>query len=103
MTDQIKDKSGEPDRIKGALRYMIEFYANVKKDKVNALLYCDKAIALDSTDVDFKHIREIINNATIVAPKSPAGKDAKPTSTKPSGTKPPADKPNAPKQSAAKS
>jgi hypothetical protein len=102
MTDQIKDKSGEPDRIKGALRYLIEYYANVKKDKASALLYCDKAIALDSTDVDFKHIREIISSANIAAPKSPSSKDAKPLPSKPSGIKQSADKPNVPKQAASK-
>lgn len=102
MTEQIKDKSGEPDRIKGSLRYMIEYYANVKKDKASALMYCDKAIALDSSDVDFKHIREIISSANITAPKTPANKDARSTQPKPSGTKQSADKPTIPKQAAAK-
>jgi hypothetical protein len=99
MTDQIKDKSGEPDRIKGSLRYMIEYYANVKKDKVTALIYCDKAIALDSTDVDFKHIREIIFNANITPSKSPA---PKPGTTKPAATKQTAEKPTDPKKPASK-
>jgi predicted Zn-dependent protease len=102
MTEQIKDKSGEPDRIKGALRYMIEFYANVKRDKDSALLYCDKAIALDSTDVDFKHIREIISSANITPLKNTPAKDAKPSQTKPSGTKPAGNKTSLPKQAEAK-
>jgi tetratricopeptide (TPR) repeat protein len=99
MTDLIKDKSGEPDRIKGSLRYMIEYYANVKKDKASALLYCDKAIALDSTDVDFKHIREIISSANIAPTKPPA---SKPGTTKPAATKQTAEKPTDPKKPASK-
>ncbi len=85
MTDQVKGKPGENDRIKGSLRYLIEYYANVKRNKDSALFYTDKAIALDSTDADFKNIREIISKADLKAPKTPAQKPAAPA--KPSGTK----------------
>ncbi len=61
MTDAIKDKPGEKDRIKGSLQYLIEYYANVKSSKDSALYYTDKGIALDPADSNFVNIREQIN------------------------------------------
>lgn len=90
MTDAVKGKPGENDRIKGSLRYLIEFYANVKKNKDSALYYTDKAISLDSTDADFKNIREIISKADIKPSKTPASKPAspaKPAANKQAATK----------------
>jgi tetratricopeptide (TPR) repeat protein len=93
MADSIKDKPGERDRIKNSLRYLIEFYANVKRDKTNSLLYCDKGIALDPADTEFVTIKEQISKMNFTAPKPPAAKPAttpaKPATTpaKP-GTKP---------------
>ena len=72
---------------------MIEYFANVKRDKENALLYCDKAIALDSTDVDFKHIREIIANANITPAKNATPKESKASNNKSAAIKSDANKP----------
>lgn len=103
MTDSIKNKPGEIDRIKGSLRYLIEYNANVKKDKANALLYCDKAIALDPADTEFVNIREIISKANITPGKANAPKETKQAAgSKQSGVSPAAEKPATPKQPEAK-
>ncbi len=87
MADLIKEKTGEKDRIKNSLRYLIEFYANTRRDKTNALLYCDKGIALDPADTEFVTIKEQISKMSFAAPKpAPPVKPAAPA-TKP-GTKP---------------
>jgi Flp pilus assembly protein TadD len=106
MAEQIKDKPGEKDRIKASCRYLVEYYANVKKDKENSLLYCDRAIALDTTDAEFKNIRDIISKATLGGNKAPAAKpavkDNKTPAQKASENKPAGTKPSAPKAPAAK-
>lgn len=89
MTDAIKDKPGEKDRIKSSLRYLIEYYANVKRDKDSAILYTDKGIVLDPADADFGTIRDQLNKMTI-KPVAPAVPPRQPARTnppaKPSGT-----------------
>ena len=65
MTDLIKDKPGEKDRIKNSLRYLIEFYANVKRNKDSAILFTDKGIALDPADSDFVSMKRQISMMTI--------------------------------------
>lgn len=62
LTDLIKDKPGEKDRIKNSLRYLIEFYANVKRNKDTALLYSDMGIALDPADSDFVNMKRQISS-----------------------------------------
>ncbi len=62
LTDLIKDKPGEKDRIKNSLRYLIEFYANVKRNKDTALLYTDRGIALDPADSDFVNMKRQISS-----------------------------------------
>lgn len=91
MTDMIKDKPGEKDRIKNSLRYLIEFYANVKKDKSNALLYCDKGIALDPADSEFVQIRGLVSKMSNTPPPPPKNTPPKPGTQKPgtSGNTPP--------------
>lgn len=91
MTDAIKDKPGEKDRIKSSLRYLIEFYANVRRSKDTAILYTDKGIALDPADTDFVNIKDQLSKMTIkpaatpAPPRQPAPRTTNP-GTKPSGT-----------------
>ena len=65
MTDLIKDKPGEKDRIKNSLRYLIEFYANTKRNKDSAILFTDKGIALDPADSDFVSMKRQISMMTM--------------------------------------
>jgi len=65
MTDQIKDKPGEIDRIKGSLRYLIEYYANVKRDKDSAMYYTDKGVALDPAGTEFQSMKDQLSKMTI--------------------------------------
>ncbi|MES2429599.1 MAG: tetratricopeptide repeat protein [Bacteroidota bacterium] len=41
-------------------KYFVSYYANIKKDKATALVYCDKILALDPTDA------ETINNKALI-------------------------------------
>ncbi|MEJ7589203.1 MAG: tetratricopeptide repeat protein, partial [Ferruginibacter sp.] len=99
MADSIKDKPGEKERIKYSLQYLIEYSANVKKDKAASLAYVDRGLALDSTDAEFKNMREVISNANFSAPRNQSPKQDKPATPK-AGSKPSAEKPNATKQPA---
>ncbi len=77
MSDSLKGKPGETDRLKNSLRYLIEYYANVKKDKNSALLYCDKGIEIDPSDTEFATIKEQISKMSIKpTPAAPANKQA---------------------------
>ena len=62
MTDQIKDKPGEKDRIKNSLRYLIEFYANVRRNKDSAIYFTDRGINLDPADSDFVSMKKQISS-----------------------------------------
>ena len=62
MTDQIKDKPGEKDRIKSSLRYLIEFYANVKRNKDSSIYFTDRGINLDPADSDFVSMKKQISS-----------------------------------------
>lgn len=60
MTNQIKDKPGEKDRIKSSLRYLIEYYANTRGIKDSALYYTAQGITLDPADSEFISMRRQI-------------------------------------------
>lgn len=60
MADSLKTKPAEVDRLKNSLRYLIEYYANVRRDKTSALVYCDKGIEIDPNDTEFTAIKEQI-------------------------------------------
>ena len=62
MTDLIKDKPGEKDRIKNSLRYLVEFYANAKRNKDSALYFTDRGISLDPADSDFVSMKKQISS-----------------------------------------
>jgi hypothetical protein len=71
MSEQLKDKAAERDRIKSSLRYLIEYYANQRGLKDSALYYSNKGVALDAADSDFVSMRnqiEKINMKPIQAP-----------------------------------
>lgn len=94
MSDSIKDKPGEMDRLKGSLRYMIEYYANIKKDRVKAVSYVDKAIMLDSADFEMRNIKDILTSASLTPTRIPGS--SKETKTTPA--KQPGDKTTTPKK-----
>ena len=86
MSDSIKDKPGEMDRLKGSLRYMIEYYANIKKDRVKAVSYVDKAIMLDSSDFEMRNIKDILTSASLTPTRIPgSSKETKTTPAKQPG------------------
>lgn len=86
MSDSIKDKPGEMDRLKGSLRYMIEYYANVKKDRIKAVSYVDKAIMLDSSDFEMRNIKDILTSASLTPTRIPgSSKETKTTPAKQPG------------------
>ena len=60
MSDLIKDKPGEKDRIKTALRNLVEYYANSRGLKDSSLYYTNIGIALDPTDTDFVSMKRQI-------------------------------------------
>jgi len=92
LTDKTKNKT----QIMTAYKYMIAYMANIKKDKVAALAYCDKALLLDPTDADVINNKESISKMNMnPTPTKPIPKlTVKPvTPVKPAGTKPPAKAP----------
>lgn len=92
LTDKTKNKT----QIMTAYKYMIAYMANIKKDKVAALAYCDKALLLDPTDADVINNKESISlmNMNPTPTKSTPKLTVKPvTPVKPAGTKPPANAP----------
>ena len=87
LTDKTKNKT----QIMTAYKYMIAYMANIKKDKVAALAYCDKALLLDPTDADVINNKESISKMNMnPTPTKPIPKlTVKPvTPVKPAGTKP---------------
>lgn len=71
--EKATDKSKVKDYLTGAYKFFVEYYYNVKKDQANALLYIDKAIALDPTDQQLVQNRDLISkNDPKAAPKKPA-------------------------------
>lgn len=82
---EIGEKAPDKEKVKvqliGAYKFFIEYYYNVKKERDSALVYTDKAIALDPTDTQLQTNREFISqNDPKAPPKKPA--PAKPA-TKP--------------------
>lgn len=85
MADILKTKPAEIDRLKNSLRYLIEFYANVRKDKTSALVYCDKGIEIDPTDTEFPIIKEQIMKMSVKPPAPPKISGKPPVPPKPAG------------------
>ena len=96
LGEALTDKTKSKTQIITAYKYMIAYMANIKKDKVAALAYCDKALLLDPTDADVINNKESISKMNMnPTPTKPTPKlMVKPvTPVKPAGTKPPANAP----------
>lgn len=76
-------KSSTITRLKVAYKFFVGYYFNVKKDKDSALLYVNKALALDPTDESLISNKEFILKTDPNAPvKQAAKKSQAPTSPK---------------------
>jgi len=79
--EAMPDKSKIKNQLMGSYKYMIAYYANVKKDKVIAISYCDKALLVDPAD------QETITNKDVISKMSNTPAPAtRPANTRPSGT-----------------
>lgn len=74
---------GQADRTKyknqliGSYKYFIAYNANIKKDKVAAIAYCDSALALDPADAEVISNKDIISKMKMTpAAGAGAGKQA---------------------------
>jgi hypothetical protein len=67
-----KDSTAAKNPLKLAHRYFIGYH-NAKKDNKAALEYCDKYLAIDPNDNEFKEFRQLLSGS-----KSPADKPKKP-------------------------
>lgn len=85
---QIGEAAADKEKVKnqliGAYKYFIEYYYNVKKRQDSALVYVDKAIALDPTDTQLISNREFIskNDPNAAEKKQPATKPKAPATPK---------------------
>jgi tetratricopeptide (TPR) repeat protein len=83
------DKSKIIAQLMGSYKYMIAYAANIKKDKVAALAYCDKALLVDPTDQETINNKDAISkmnmNATPTPPTKPKT-EVKPAAPKTTGT-----------------
>ncbi len=82
------DKEKVKNQLIGAYKYFIEYWYNVKKRQDSALVYVDKAIALDPTDTQLISNREFIskNDPNAAPKKQPATKPAAPKTPAPPAT-----------------
>jgi tetratricopeptide (TPR) repeat protein len=77
---------GQADRVKykpqliGSYKYFTAYLANIKKDKVGAVAYCDSVLAIDPADTEAQTNKTLINNMNMNAP-APA-KPGKPSNDK---------------------
>lgn len=62
------DKSKIIAQLMGSYKYMIAYAANIKKDKVAALAYCDKALLVDPTDQETINNKDAISKMNMNAP-----------------------------------
>lgn len=83
-TVQVGEAAAEKEKVKtqliGAYKYFIEYYYNVQKSQDSALIFVDKAIALDPTDQQLISNREFIskNDPKAQVKKQPANKPKAP-------------------------
>ncbi len=83
-TVQVGEAAADKEKVKtqlvGAYKYFIEYYYNVQKSQDSALIYVDKAIALDPTDQQLISNREFIskNDPKAQVKKQPANKPKAP-------------------------
>lgn len=82
--ESATDKGKVKNQLSGAYKYFIEFYYNVKKRQDSALVYLDKALALEPTDTQLMANKEFISKNDPNAPvkKQPATKPKSPPAPK---------------------
>ena len=87
-TIRIGEASVDKEKVKaqlvGSYKYFIEYYYNVQKRQDSALIFVDKAIALDPTDTQLISNRDFIskNDPKVQPKKQPATKPKAPASPK---------------------
>ena len=88
QVDKVKNKN----QLIGSYKYFVAYFANIKKDKVAAMAYCDSVLVVDPADAEAASNKAVIEkmnmNPTPAAPAAPASKPTKPAATKPAGDKP---------------
>jgi hypothetical protein len=88
QVDKVKNKN----QLIGSYKYFVAYFANIKKDKVAAMAYCDSVLVVDPADAEAASNKAVIEkmnmNPTPAAPAAPASKPTKPAATKPTGDKP---------------
>lgn len=62
------DKTKIIAQLLGSYKYMIAYAANIKKDKAEAIAYCDKALLVDPTDQETITNKEAISKMNMNAP-----------------------------------
>lgn len=83
-TIQVGEAAADKEKVKaqlvGAYKYFIEYYYNVQKSQDSALIFVDKAIALDPSDQQLISNRDFIskNDPKVQAKKQPANKPKTP-------------------------
>lgn len=86
-TIQIGEASADKEKVKaqlvGSYKYFIEYYYNVQKRQDSALIYVDKALALDPTDA------QLISNRDFISKNDPKAQPKKQPATKPKAPVPP--------------
>lgn len=65
------DKSKIIPQLVGSYKYMIAYYANIKKDKATALAYADKALLVDPNDQELISNRAAIEKMSNTPPPPP--------------------------------
>ncbi len=80
--EKAADKSKIKDQLVGAYTFMMQYSYNIKRDQAAAILYADKALALDPTDAQSIKNKDFVSkndpNAKVTAPTKPTATAAKP-------------------------
>jgi tetratricopeptide (TPR) repeat protein len=77
------DKSKVKNQLIGSYKYMIQYNANIKKDKAAALAFCDKALLVDPAEAEIISMKDIISkmNMNAAPPKTTTPKVTTPSKT----------------------
>ena len=89
LGEALVDKTKSKTQVMTAYKYMIDYLANIKKDKTTALAYCDRALLLDPADAEIISYKEVIPKLNMSAAPAKATPPKATTPAKPTGTKPP--------------
>jgi tetratricopeptide (TPR) repeat protein len=84
--EKAADKSKIKDQLVGAYTFMMQYSYNIKRDQAAAIVYADKALALDPTDAQSIKNKDFVSkndpNAKVTAPAKPAAATKSKTSPK---------------------